>query len=450
MTRQAFISRRVVTPDGVRAAAVVVEGERICAVLPIGEVPSDVEQRDFGQSAILPGLVDSHVHINEPGRTEWEGFETATRAAAAGGYTMVVDMPLNCLPATTTVAALEAKRASACGKSRVDWAAWGGVVHDNSHEIEALGAAGVLGFKCFLIHPGIDGFTMVDERELREALPPVVRTRLPLLVHAELPGPVDRATAALEGADWKRYATYLESRPEEAELGAIRLVVRLCREFRFRLHVVHLSTWQGLALLRAAREEGLPASVETCPHYLHFAAEEITDGKTLVKCAPPIRGRANRERLWDGLRDGTIDLVATDHSPCPPGMKGLEEGNFKTAWGGIASLSLALPVMWTEARKRGFDLTDIARWMAEGPARLAGCAPQKGRIAAGSDADLVVFEPEAEFVATSERLYQRHPLSAYSGERLRGVVKATYVRGEPAFNCGQFPGEPQGREYRPR
>jgi allantoinase len=446
MSLQAFISRRIVTPEGMRAGAVLVVGERIRAVVRVDEIPAGAAVRDFGDAAILPGLVDSHAHINEPGRTEWEGFETGTRAAAAGGYTMLVDMPLNCVPATTTVAALEAKREASRGKCRVDWAAWGAVVDDNEDDIEALAKAGVLGFKCFLIHPGTDDFSMVTERELRAALPHVARTGLPLLVHAELSGPVDAATAALEGAgaDWKSYATYLRSRPDEAELAAIRMLLVLCREFRFRLHVVHLSTWHGLELIRAAKAEGLPVSVETCPHYLHLESETIGDGATACKCAPPIRSHDNREKLWEGLRDGTIDLVATDHSPCPPSMKKFDEGNFKTAWGGIASLSMALPVMWTEASRRGFALTDIARWMAEGPARLAGCEASKGRIATGYDADFVVLEPEAEFTVTKERLHQRHPVSPYLGEKLRGVVKATYLRGKLIFADGEFPGGNEG------
>jgi allantoinase len=445
---RAYISRRVVTLEGVRPAAVLVEDERIRGVVPVDEVTPGTRIEDFGNAVILPGLVDSHVHINEPGRTEWEGFETATRAAAAGGYTMLVDMPLNCLPATTTVAALESKREAARGKCRVDWAAWGGVVADNQGDIDALAAAGVQGFKCFLIHPGTDGFTMVTEPQLRAALPHVARTGLPLLVHAELSGPVEKATAALRDADWTAYTTYMKSRPDEAELTAIRLLISLCREFRFWLHVVHLSTWEGLALLRAARAEGMPVSIETCPHYLHFAAETIRNGWTLCKCAPPIRNCANREKLWQGLREGVIDLVATDHSPCPPAMKKIDEGNFKTAWGGISSLSVALPVMWTEASARGFSLCDVAQWMAKAPARLAGCGARKGQIAAGYDADFVVFDPEKEFVVTRERLHQRHAVSPYVGEKLKGVVKATYVRGRPVFADGEFLGGPAGKEYR--
>lgn len=421
---------------------------RILDVVPQQELPAEASVTDFGDAAILPGLVDSHVHINEPGRTEWEGFRTATRAAAAGGCTLLVDMPLNCLPATTTVAALEAKRKAATGQCRVDWMAWGGVVSDNQEHIEALASAGVPGFKCFLIHPGIDGFTMVTERELRAALPHVASTGLPLLVHAELPGPVDAATRQLAEADWSKYATYLQSRPDQAELSAIQLMISLCREVHFPLHIVHLATSKALDMLRAAKTEGLPATVETCPHYLHFSSDKIPDGQTLFKCAPPIRSRENCEKLWQGLRQGDIDLVATDHSPCPPEMKRLGERNFRTAWGGISSLSLALPVMWTEAKGRGFTLADIARWMAEGPARLAGCESRKGRIAKGLDADFAVFEPEAEFIATEDRLSYRHRVSPYVGERLRGVIKATYLRGNCVFSDGEYPGEPGGRELR--
>jgi allantoinase len=448
MDLQAFRSRRVVTSEGIRPAGVLVDGEVIRDIVTLDQIPSEAKIVDFGEAAVLPGLIDAHVHINDPGRTEWERFETATRAAAAGGFTCVVDMPLNCVPATTGVAALEAKRAAAKGRCWVDWAAWGGVVADNQTDITQLAGAGVRGFKCFLVHPGIDEFTMVTEQQLREALPHIAETGLPLLVHAELPDCIDAATKNLEGADWTEYPTYLQSRPEESELSAIKLLISLCREYRFHLHIVHLSASQALPALRAARLEGLPVSVETCPHYLHFQAEAISRGATQFKCAPPLRGAENREKLWSALKDGTIDLVATDHSPCPPQMKRFAEGNFQTAWGGIPGLSVALPVMYTEARARGFSLTDIARWMSEAPAKLVGCQLQKGKMAAGYDADLVVFDEASKFLVTPERLHHRHPFSPYLGEQLLGEVKATYVRGRLVFADNAFHGKPEGRELR--
>ena len=452
---QAFVADRVVTPRGILRAAVLLEdgpgdafGGVIRAVCAVGDLPANVNVVDFGGCALLPGLVDSHVHINEPGRTEWEGFATATRAAAAGGFTTLVDMPLNCLPETTTVAALEAKRRAATGQCVIDWAAWGGAVADNQADLLPLARAGVPGYKCFLIYPGCDGFTMIDHEQLERALPAIAVSGLPLLVHAELAGPIDAACATLHDADWRKFSTYLASRPDEAELDAIRLMIHLCRQYGVRIHIVHLATAKALTVLNAARAEGLPITAEACPHHLHFAAEDIADGATLLKCTPPIRSRVNREALWQGLRDGSIDLIATDHSPCPPEMKRLEEGRFDLAWGGIASLSVALPVVWTDAVQRGFGLEDIARWMSAAPAALAGFGSRIGALETGRDANFVVFNPEAKFVVTPERLHHRHAISPYMGETFEGVVEATYLRGEPVYRAGKFISGTRGRELK--
>jgi allantoinase len=445
----AFRSTRVVTPAGLRPATVLVRAGRIVDVADWNHVPATAHLRDYGDYVLMPGLVDTHVHINEPGRTEWEGFKTATQAAAAGGVTTLVDMPLNCVPETTSVAALEAKRASASGQAWVDWMAWGGVVGrgggdgglgespGNEGQLAELIAAGVAGFKCFLIDSGIDGFAWSDEAQLRKALAVLRGSGLPLLAHAELAGPVDRATAEIasrNGAgDWRRYATYLASRPDVAELEAIELLIGLAAAFDTPIHIVHLATAQALPALKRAREAGLKITVETCPQYLWFAADEIADGATEFKCAPPIRSAANREALWQGLREGTIDMIATDHSPCPPEMKHRESGRFDQAWGGIASLGLALPVVWTGLRERGGGLELLAKWLAAEPARLAGLAGRKGALAAGYDADIVVMQPDAEWTVRADDLRFRHKLSPYLGTRLRGRVLETYLRGECIF-----------------
>jgi allantoinase len=447
MPVQAFTSSRVVLPGKIGPFAVLVEEERIVAIVPRSEIPRSVPAIDFRDLAILPGLVDSHIHINDPGRTQWEGFRTATKAAAAGGYTMLVDMPLNCVPATTSPEALEAKRNAAQGQCHVDWSAWGGLVADNLDQIARLASAGVAGFKCFLVHPGIDEFRMVNEKHLRAALPTLKQSELPLLVHAELPEPIDSATVKLMQADWRVYETYLNSRPDEAELSAIELLIRLCKESQCRIHIVHLSTSKALPRLRDAKRRGLPITVETCPHYLRLCSEEIGTGATLNKCAPPIRTRENREALWQALREGLIGLVATDHSPCLPEMKQMECGDFRVAWGGIPSVSLALSLIWTEASHRGFSLVDIVRWMAEAPAQLASLDERKGRLAAGFDADMLVFDPDEEWVVTPSELHYRHTISPYLGERLRGKVLMTFLRGECVYQHGSFPGELRGREY---
>jgi allantoinase len=447
-----FRSTRVLTAEGLRPAALLVEGERIAQVLRWDATVTAATMHDFGDLVLLPGLVDSHVHINEPGRTEWEGFWTATQAAASGGVTTLVDMPLNCVPETTDVAALEAKRAAAQGKTWVDWAAWGGVVTGNSESLPTLAAAGVPGFKCFMIHSGIDGFAWVNEPELRKALAKLEGTGLPLLAHAEVEGPVIAATKTINAveADWRKYSTYLASRPDDAEIDAIFMLMRLSGEFETQLHVVHLSSAEALPILRLARGMGARITVETCVHYLWFAAEEIPDSATEFKCAPPIRGKANREALWAALEEGLIDMVTTDHSPCPPAMKRREEGRWDQAWGGISSLGLALPVMWTALERRGSNLSEamerVAKWMSASPARLAGLTDRKGVLAAGADADFAVFDPDTAWTVAPEHLHFRHKLSPYLGAELHGRVIETWLRGEQVFSAGSFIGQPRGKE----
>ncbi|MDH5234672.1 MAG: allantoinase AllB [Gemmatimonadota bacterium] len=430
-------SRRVVTAQGLRAAAVHVATAdgRIVAVTAWDEAPAGVTRVDAKDALVMPGVVDSHVHVNEPGRSDWEGFATATRAAAAGGVTTLCDMPLNSIPATTTVAALEAKRRAAQVHASREQASQahasvhvefiGGVVPGNRPELEGLAAAGVCAFKCFLAPSGVEEFPHVGERELREAFPVLARTGLPLMVHAEDPA---RLVAPLGRSDPRAYATWLASRPVDAEQEAIALVVRLMEEVPTPVHIVHLSSAGSLDMVRVARARGLPITVETCPHYLTFAAEEIPDGATAYKCAPPIRRASEREALWYVLIAGEIDLVASDHSPCPPAMK-RADGDFIQAWGGIASLELSLPAVWTGARARGVPPERLAQWMCEAPARLVGLGQRRGVIAPGYDADLVVWDPEASFTVHPARLHQRHKVTPYIGRELFGVVRATYVSG---------------------
>ncbi len=449
---KALRSTRVLTPHGIAPAAVIVDDERITALGGWDELPAGAEVSDFGDLVLLPGLVDSHVHINEPGRTEWEGFATATQAAVAGGVTTLVDMPLNCVPETIDVPALEAKRAAAQGKAWVDWAAWGGVVRGNAESIESLIRAGVPGFKCFLIHSGIDGFAWVDETDLRAALEKLRGTGLPLLAHAEVAGPIGAAMNALNrmSADWRKYSTYLRSRPDAAETEAIELLVRLAEEFQTPIHIVHLSSGQALPLLRDARQRGVPVTVETCAHYLWFEAAEIPDGATEYKCAPPIRDAGNRETLWNALKEGLIEMVITDHSPCPPEMKRRqpkgEIARWDQAWGGIASLGLALPVLWTGMKKRDIGLERITEWMAAAPARVAGLSGRKGVIAVGADADFAVFDPEARWTVAPSDLYFRHKISPYLRAELQGRVFETWLRGAPVFRAGAHVGEARGKE----
>jgi len=441
--------RRVVTPEGLRAASVHVADGRIVAVADHDAVPDNTPLVDADDALLMPGVVDTHVHMNEPGRTEWEGFTTATRAAAAGGVTALVDMPLNSIPATTTLAALRAKQAASAGQLWVDVGFWGGVVPGNVGELEAMAGHGALGFKCFLVESGVDEFGHVREQELRPAMHELARIRSTLLVHAELPGPIAAAEAELARlhADPRRYITYLASRPRAAEDDAIRLIVGLCRDTGARTHVVHHASSDALPLIAHARALGLPLSAETCPHYLSFAAEDIPDGATAFKCAPPIRERDNRELLWQALRDGVLELVASDHSPCAPALKRQELGDFQAAWGGISGLQLALSVVWTEARSRGFAITDLVRWMCAAPAALAGLAGRKGRIAPGADADLVIFRDDETMLVEPSRVLHRHKITPYAGRTLLGVVDSTYLRGQRVYHRGALDHGPIGRTF---
>jgi allantoinase len=426
--------RRIVLDGAERPASVhIVEG-RIAAVRGIEDAPEPdpaVELVDAGDLVVSPGLVDSHVHVNEPGRSEWEGFDTATRAAAAGGVTTIVDMPLNSVPSTIDVNALLEKRGAARGQCHVDVGFWGGVVPANAQDeaIHVLADAGVLGFKCFLVPSGVDEFPAVGEEQLRPAMRVLAGRNLPLLVHAECPDDI-RAYAG----DVASYRSYLTTRPALAEVHAISLIGRLVERTGALVHIVHVSSADGVKAVAALQTMGAPITAETCPHYLTFSASSIPDGATEYKCAPPIRDEDDREALWRGLRSGALRMVASDHSPAPAAMKC--PGDFARAWGGIASIELGLAAVWTEARSRGFGVADLARWMSEAPAALAGLSGRKGRIAPGYDADLVMWDPDSEFAVDASRLQQRHKLTPYAGRRLRGAVHATFVRGRRVWEHG--------------
>jgi len=438
---------RVVLPEGIQPATVRVRDGRIAGIGPYHDSPANVPELDAGSLVVFPGFVDTHVHINDPGREDWEGFEHATRAAAAGGITTLVDMPLNSIPPTTTVAALHAKRRAAAGRCHVDVGYWGGVVPGNAGELEALARAGVLGFKCFLCPSGVDEFAHIGAADLRQALPVLTKLHLPLLVHAELPSFIRDAAVTRDGAraDVRSYRNWLDSRPPAAEHAAIDLLIALAREHHARVHVVHLASADALPAIERGRADGVDITVETCPHYLTFAAEDIDDGRTAFKCAPPIRDRNHRERLWKGLLDGGIDFIASDHSPAPAALKRIEDGDFVRAWGGIASLQIAPSIVWTSAAARAVRVERLATWMAKAPARLAGIGDTKGTIVKGRDADFVVWDPDAEFTVSAQTLYHRHRVTPYDGARLRGRVRTTILRGDVIVDDGACVGPALGR-----
>jgi allantoinase len=418
-------ARRGVTPEGIRPVAVAVRGGRI-AVLATAETDlrTAAEVRLADDEVLLPGLVDSHVHVNEPGRTEWEGFTTATRAAAAGGVTTIIDMPLNSIPPTVNVAALARKRAVAGPLSTVDVGFWGGAVPGNLADLEPLYDAGVYGFKCFLLDSGVAEFPPLDATGFEAAMAELARLGAPMVVHAEDPHTI----AAAPPTSGRDYLAFVASRPPEAELRAIDRVLEVSRRTGARAHILHLSSAMALPQIAAARADGVPVTVETCPHYLTLSAEEVPPGATAFKCCPPIRDAANRDLLWEGLRNGTIDLIVSDHSPTTVARKCLDSGDFGQAWGGVASLQLGLSVMWTDARARGLPLEEVVRWMSTAPARFTGLN-HKGAIAAGYDADLVAFAPEAELVVEPHSLHHRNPVTPYAGRRLHGIVRQTWLRG---------------------
>jgi allantoinase len=444
----AICGNNILTPDGIKKAVVLVKNGAIADIVPDLDVDMNTNAINIYDHVLMPGIIDPHVHINEPGRTAWEGFGTATRSAAAGGITTLVDMPLNSSPVTTTAAAFDEKIKAANGQLQVDCGFWGGIIPGNESEIEKLADKGVLGFKAFLTHSGIDEFPNVTEADLRKAMPLIAKHNLPLLVHCELEAGKrvtnpERSRRANRGtpeefAIEQSYQHYLSSRPKKWEDDAIALMIRLCEEFQCRVHIVHLSSAGSIEQIQKAKQKGLPITVETAQHYLYFNAETIPDAQTAFKCAPPIREKENNEQLWNALKEGIIDFVATDHSPAPPEMKEMASGNLMKAWGGIASLQLALPVLWTAARKRNIPITYIAKWLCEHPAYLPGLQKSKGKIAKGYDADFVIWNPHSPFTVTGTQLHHKHKITPYLNEELYGVTEQTWLQCTRIFDHGIF------------
>lgn len=433
----ALKGNKILTPDGIRPAIVLIKDGLILDV--VNDLPADAVFTDIQDKILMPGITDPHVHINEPGRTNWEGFKTATMSALAGGITTLAEMPLNASPVTTTVQAFEEKLQATTDQLYTNCGFWGGIVPGNSKEIPGLIRKGVLGFKTFLTHSGIDDFPATPASELKKVMPVLANHQLPLLVHCEL------TTKGPAMVDVRSYQQYLASRPRKWENEAIALMIQLCEAYKCHVHIVHLSSSDAIGQILRAKLRHLPLTVETAQHYLYFNAAEIPDGQTQFKCAPPIREKANNNLLWEALQAGVIDFVATDHSPAPPDLKQMESGDFTKAWGGIASLQLALPILWTAGRKRDITLSQIAKWLCEKPAELAGIERRKGKIKVGYDADLVVWDADQSFVVTAEGLHHKHKITPYLGETLFGVVEQTYLAGVKVFDKGIFTHSPAGK-----
>ena len=444
MTELIFKSQRVITENGEQAASILVRDGIIAAIEAYDYSGDNLPTIDYQARVLMPGIVDSHVHINEPGRTDWEGFDTATHAAAAGGITTVVDMPLNCIPVTTTAQALQEKLNVLDDKLWIDAGFWGGATADNLAELPALLDGGVLGVKSFTIHSGIDEFQFVNEQQLTDAMRELAKRGLPHLVHAEL----DHAhSEPMEIAS--SYQSFLKTRPTAWENDAIAMVIRVMKTLvneglNPHAHIVHLSSAEALPMIRAARTDGLNLTVETCPHYLVLEAETIPDGQATFKCCPPIREKSNQDLLWQALLDGTIDCVVSDHSPCTPQLKNLDSGDLEKAWGGISGLQFGLPLLWTHAQAKGITLTQLSNLMSARSAQLTGLT-HKGSISIGKQADFCVFDPEAFFTITPEIIHHRHKVSPYVGKTLQGVVTATVLAGKTIYQAGEFVGKARGQ-----
>lgn len=434
MIEIAISSNKVVTPEGVKRAVILIGNSKILDL--VDDIPSgDFEIVDAGDNVLMPAIIDPHVHINEPGRTDWEGFNTATRSAVSGGIGTLIDMPLNSSPVTTNVAAFQRKLQAASNSGiHCNCGFWGGIIPGNENEIENLIQAGVRGFKAFLIHSGIDEFPNVNEKDLMKVMPVLASYNLPLLVHCELQSPHDNAGFNPVTS----YAAYANSHPAEWEINAVRLMIDLCRSYNCRTHVVHVSSSETARLIRKAKEDELPITAETAQHYLYFDSAMIDDGRTEFKCAPPIRDKRNQESLWEALSEGTLDFVATDHSPAPPNLKQLDSGNFKKAWGGISSLQFALPALWTRARDRGFTEADVCQWLSSNPSFICGLSHRKGFLKKGYDADLVIWDPTQTFIVKEEQVHHKHKVTPYLGEELYGVVKQTWLAGKKIYADGKF------------
>ncbi len=441
MTRFALHSQRVVLPEGSCPATVFVDDGIISKVVRGSFEQTGYTRIDFGNDVIMPGLIDSHVHINEPGRTHWEGFETATKAAAAGGISTLIDMPLNSTPVTTSADAFRLKLEAAKNNCFVNCGFWGGVIPDNVETLEKVLEGGVFGIKAFLTHSGIDDFPNVTEADLIKAMPALQKYDRPLLVHCELDSPHIGQEELRR--DPENYLAYLASRTRSWEDEAIALMIDLCERYEVRTHIVHLSSSDSIPQIKVARDKGLRLTVETCPHYLYFNAEQIENGNTLFKCAPPIRESENNIKLWEAINTGLIDFIVTDHSPAPPEMKEIESGNFQKAWGGIAGLQFSLPVVWTSGRQMGLDINRLNELMSSRIAEFLGLETSKGKIAEGFDADITIWNPEEKFIVTEESILFRHAISPYVGEELYGVVRACMVGGEWVFD-GDLHGGPKG------